>query len=115
MLRGPHTIGGDGVTAIGFKDITDGTSNTIFAVESCGREILWTEPKDIEVTDNSLGVNLPGDQPGHSRGILASYHAGGAHVLFAAGIVRMVNEKIDPEVLRLLTTRDGGEMAPEEW
>jgi hypothetical protein len=115
MLTGPNTIGGDGMTVLKLADILDGTSNTIFVVETSGHEILWTEPKDVEVTDASLGVNLPGDKPGHSRGIVSSYHVGGGHVVLADGTVRFVSEKIDKSVLKALTTINGGEKLPAEW
>lgn len=115
MLRGPGTVGGDGLTAISIQDILDGTSNTILVVEACGRKIVWTEPKDIEVTDGSLGVNLPGDQPNRSCGIVSSYHSGGAHVVMADGSVRFVGEKINKTVLKALTTIHGDEAPPGEW
>ncbi len=113
MLTGPGTIGGDGMTTLTPADVTDGLSNTIFIVEASGRKILFTEPKDIEVTEQSLGVNLPGDQLGHSRGIISSYHVGGGHVLLGDGTVRYISEKIDPAVLKALTTINGGETVPE--
>lgn len=115
MLTGPGTFGGDGLTGLSINDITDGTSNTLMIVEACGREIIWTEPRDVEVTDESLGINLPGDKSGHSRGIISSYHPGGAHVLFADGAVRFLSEKTEPTVLKALTTIDGGENLPADW
>lgn len=113
MLTGPATIGGDGMTAVKPDDITDGASNTIIFVEAAGREILWTEPKDVEVTDATLGINLSGDKPGHSRGIISSYHVGGAHVEMGDGSARFINQKIDKSVLKALTTINGGETVPE--
>lgn len=113
MLTGPGTVGGDGLTATKLGDITDGTSQTLMIVEACGREIIWTEPRDVEVTDESLGVNLPGDRPGHSRGILSSHHVGGAHGLLADGTVRFFAETMDKTVLKALTTINGGEEVPE--
>lgn len=113
MLTGPGTIGGDRTLSVKLKDISDGSSYTIAIAEVCGREIIWTEPKDIEVTENSLGVNLPGDQPGRSRAIFSSHHDGGAFVLLADGTVRFLNENLDPAVLKALTTIADGETVPE--
>jgi len=113
MLRGPGTVGSDGSAGVSYKTIRDGTSNTLLVVEACGREILWTEPKDVDFSDDTLGINLPGDQPGRSRGLISSYHLGGAHVLFGDGSVRYISEKTDPTVLKALATFDGGEQVPE--
>lgn len=115
MLTGVDTFGGDSSTGLKVEDITDGTTNTLMIVEACGRDIIWTEPRDVEVTAESLGVNLPGNKPGHSRGIISSYHAEGAHVLFADGTVRFLSEKIDKDVLKALTTVNGNETLPENW
>lgn len=113
MLTGPGTFGGDGLTATKLADITDGTSHTLMIVEACGREIIWTEPRDVEVTEESLGINLPGDRPGHSSGMMSSHHTGGAHGLLADGTVRFFAETMDKSVLRAMTSIDGGEAVPE--
>lgn len=115
MLRGPGTIGGDGRSVVKIKEITDGISNTAFIVEACGRDLIWTEPKDVAATRESRGVNLPGTQPGHSRAMLSSRHALGAHVLLGDGSVRFINEKTDPEMLRRLSTYDDGEVFFDDW
>lgn len=114
MLRGPKTVGGDGATLLNSKDVADGNSNTIQLVEACGTEIIWTEPKDVEVTHESLGINLPGRQSGTSIGIISSYHRGGANVLFCDGSVRFMNETTDKSVLRKLVTVRGGGRLPDE-
>lgn len=91
-------------TALGAKPqpekFKDGTSQTILAIENCGSRIPWTEPRDIELTPQSLGINLPGPERGLSGGIAASYHRGRAHVLFADGRVMSISEDISPDVLR---------------
>jgi hypothetical protein len=113
MLRGPGTVGGEGTAGMPIRQVRDGTSSTLLVVEACGREIIWTEPKDVETSDESFGVNLPGDQPGRSRGAIASYHRGGAHVLLADGTVRYISDKTDPHVIRILSNCDDGEPTPE--
>jgi hypothetical protein len=76
-------------------------------LEACGRRIIWTEPRDVDVNDESIGVNLPGDQPGRSRGVISSSHFQGAHVLMGDGSVRYIQQKIDKRVLTALTTING--------
>jgi hypothetical protein len=95
------------------KTVTDGTSNTIAVVEACGHPVVWTEPRDIDLDQQAVGVNLPGEQPGRSRGVVSSYHHAGGHVGLADGSVRFVSEQIDPNVLRALLTATGGEPAGE--
>ncbi|MDB5339801.1 MAG: hypothetical protein JWN70_5420, partial [Planctomycetaceae bacterium] len=91
------------------KQFSDGTSYTAIVAEACGRQIVWTEPKDIEVTATNIGVNLPGNKPDHSPGIWSSYHKGRVHTLFGDGSVRALNADTDPRVLRAITTANGGE------
>lgn len=113
MLRGSGTVGGDGAAGMSIQDILDGTSNTLLVVEACGREIVWTEPKDVQANDEALGVNLPGDLPGRSRGAISSYHRGRAGVLLGDGSVRELNDKTDPNVIKALSTTNGGERTPQ--
>ncbi len=108
MPTGPHTVGAN-PTETTIKDITDGTSNTLLVVEACGAQIIWTEPREVDVSVQPTGINLKGNAPGHSTGWLSSYHAGGTQALMADGSVRFVSEKTDPALLQKLATVDGGE------
>jgi prepilin-type processing-associated H-X9-DG protein len=112
-VTGPQTIFPD-QKGIRFADFTDGISHTILIGECSGLNIVWTEPRDIDVSKQKIGINLPGDRPRYSSSILSSYHRGGAHVVFADGHVRFVSEKIDPKVLQALTTATGAEQIPED-
>jgi len=115
MLCGPGTVGGNGMTQLDFGDITDGKSNTLLVVEACGTQIIWTQPKDVDVANASLGINLPGNQPGQSRAVVSSYHVGGAHVVLCDGTVRYVSNNIDKKLLKSLTTIQGNDAVPAEW
>jgi len=76
----------------------------MMVVEACGHdEVVWSEPRDIDVRQQSISVNAPGRRPGHSVSILSSYHSGGAHVAKADGSVAFLSSNMDPEVLRSLT------------
>lgn len=95
------------------REITDGKSNTLMVVESCGRKIVWTQPQDISTAEDEMSINGPGATVGQSASVSSSYHTGGSQVLLADGSVRFVSENIDPKTLRSLTTRAGGEVLPE--
>ncbi len=83
-----------------FADITDGTSNTIMVGESANANIPWMKPEDVDVTVHpSLG-----DRDGFS-----SYHTGGAQFLLSDGSVRFLSLSLNPDVLKALFTRNGGE------
>jgi len=84
-------------TGVTFAEVTDGTSNTIMAVESA-TPVPWTKPDDL---------------PFDPRGPLttpASKHPGGFDALFTDGSVRFIRSSIDPGTLRALITRNGGEV-----
>ncbi|MCR9199950.1 MAG: DUF1559 domain-containing protein [Planctomycetaceae bacterium] len=91
------------------RDVKDGTSNTMMIVESCGSDIIWTEPRDAVVPDGGMTINGPGAQAGLSSSPLSSWHTGGAQILLGDGSVRFLSEQTDPAVLRALMTADGGE------
>lgn len=95
------------------QQIKDGTSNTVLVVEACGQQIVWSEPRDIELSSLKVGVNLPGTQPNHSPGTWSSFHRGGAHTLLADGSVRFISEKVDPNVTKALLSATGGETIGE--
>ena len=79
------------------RAITDGTSNTLLVVEAAN-PVPWTKPEDV----------LTGqDQPPPALG---SRHPGGANALIADGSVRFLKKSVNPEVLRALTTKGGGEV-----
>jgi prepilin-type processing-associated H-X9-DG protein len=75
--------------------VTDGTSNTILAVEAA-EPTIWTRPDD-------LPFDLKGALP--KFGVVPE----GFNVLFADGTVRWLRSNINAEVMRALITRNGGE------
>ncbi|WP_437207243.1 DUF1559 family PulG-like putative transporter [Planctomicrobium sp. SH664] len=98
------------------RQIVDGTSRTILLVEACGRNIVWTEPRDVDFTRESIGINRPGSTPGESGSILSSFHSKGSQALMADGTVRDLAASIDPAVLRsLLIKNDGKPTKADDW
>lgn len=83
--------------SIGFRDITDGTSNTIAIVEA-KRDIPWTKPEEIEF--DATAAKLP------ELGFVPE----GTQVGFGDGSVRFLARSIDPSLFNKLLTRAGGEV-----
>lgn len=112
FVTGPQTCFPErhGIT---LKDVTDGRSQTILIAESCGQNIIWTEPRDVDVSQLSIGVNLPGDRPGASHGLMSSYHPRVVNVAMADGSCRAISATIDPSVLEALTTATGGDLVDD--
>lgn len=87
-----------------FKEISDGTSNTILAGEIQSKIKPWGDPRNFRAP--ALGIN-------QSRHGFGSPFTGGAHFLIGDGSVRFISENIDPEVLKALSTPAGGETVGE--
>ena len=82
-----------GGTPVAFKDITDGTSNTIMTIEVDDEHAAtWTKPDDWDIT---LG------RPGHGRPLIVG---------IADGSVRTFAADVKPAALQPMFTRGGGEV-----
>ena len=85
------------------RDFADGMSKTIVHVEASGMNVSWIEPRDLTL-EQALMIN--------DRDVVEtinSRHNGVAHVTFADGATRAISKDIDPDLLRALLTRNGGE------
>ena len=102
MVVGPNTIS-DGPRSVRWDDIKDGSSNTLMFVEIRNSGIQWAEPRDLDFADMSFRINDP-----NGKGI-SSDHPGGAFVVFADGSVRFIQDDVAPEIVKALTTINGGE------
>jgi len=88
-----------GKMQMSFRDITDGSAFTIMTVEANNESaVVWTKPDDYDL-----------DLKNPLRG-LVQLRKGGFLVLMGDGSVHKVSEKIDPEMLNALFTRNGGEV-----
>lgn len=88
-----------------FRDITDGTSNTVMVSDATAKSRgPWAQggPSTIRALTSSPYVN--------GEDGIGSPHAGGFHVLMGDGSVRFVSNNIDERVLEALATRAGGEV-----
>lgn len=112
MPTGPGTVSPI-AGAVPRDSLSDGTENTLLVVEACGLEVVWTEPRDFDVAQQPVHINLKGEGKTDSPGLMSSYHARGAQAVFADGRVRFISQNTDPAVLRALTTTSGGEAIPE--
>ncbi len=89
---------------VSFRDIIDGTSNTICISESVGRNDdtgRWASGDNLVATDVNP-VNTPGK--------LSSFHTTGVYALRADGSVGFISSSIDLAVLGALSTRNGSEI-----
>ncbi|MBC8352427.1 MAG: DUF1559 domain-containing protein [Planctomycetes bacterium] len=102
VLTGPGTIFEEGKDP-SIRNIIDGTSNTIMAVELSGSGINWCEPKDLDVAEFVAMF-------GTSRtGMSSSPHPGGLNVLMADGSVQFLSFNIDATLAEALATCNGQE------
>lgn len=89
---------------IRFRDITDGTSNTIAVFEgNPAVAVPWSQPSDAEI------------DPEDPLSVMGGVRAGGFNVAFTDGSVRFIAESIDLEMLLALLTRNGGEVVGGDW
>lgn len=88
---------------VSVRDIVDGTSNTIMAMDVNAKLGPWAAggTPTIRAITTEPYINGP-------DGIGGNF-AGGANFLIADGSVRFIDEKVDPAVLRALATMAGGE------
>ncbi len=72
-----------------FREILDGTSNTVLCVEASQRRaVVWIEPRDLDF------------DPDHPRHGLGSERLGGFLVVMADGAVRIVSHQVNDESVR---------------
>jgi prepilin-type processing-associated H-X9-DG protein len=114
LVTGPQTAFPNGA-GIELEEITDGLAHTLLLGEAAGLNVVWTEPRDIDVATQPIGINLDGQHETDSPALFSSYHAFGAQVLFADGRVRYLSQDIDPAVLRALTTSSAGDSVKGQY
>ncbi len=90
----------EGTTPLGttFREIRDGTSQTLMVVEAHpDASVIWTKPDDLVIDFKNPLKNLKGSQ----NNIF--------NIVFADGAVRRISDTINADTLKALLTKDGGE------
>jgi hypothetical protein len=102
VIVGPNTaFPGSKTTKLG--DIHDGPSGTILVAEVSNVDIAWTEPRDLDAETMSWAIDDP------KRPSISSPHDAGPAVVFADASYRRLSTYHPPDVLKALTTINGGE------
>lgn len=90
----------EGPGGLGYRDIPDGTSNTITVVEAAAM-VPWTKPEDLPYSATGKIADLGNASPDI------------AYALCADGKVHALKSRFDTDALRLAITRDDG--IPTPW
>lgn len=90
--------------ALRFRDVRDGTSNTVCVSESTGNAGPWAAGGKNTIRGFSQKPYINGPDG------IGSPFRGGCHMLLLDGSVRFVSENIDPSVMEALSTINGGEV-----
>ena len=95
---GPMSPFANPLKPISFREMRDGTANTILVVETRTEDaVVWTKPADITVDTNQPLSNM------------GNVHQGGFHVMMADGAVKFIADSIDPSLFEGLLTHANGE------
>jgi beta-lactamase regulating signal transducer with metallopeptidase domain len=97
VLTGPDTVFRNDTPQ--FRDIHDGTSNTILAVEA-QQDTPWTKPEDIPFNKDKAIPEFGG------------YNPNVFNAVFADGAVKPISDEIDEATLRLLIMSQDGQPVP---
>jgi prepilin-type processing-associated H-X9-DG protein len=109
VVTGPGTVF-DGAKATSMAEITDGTSNTLLAVEVVGTGVKWAQPVDLDASQLSPPWSLTGG-PGQA----GSHHPGGINAAMCDGSVQFLSNAISPATVQGMATKSGGEMNPGNY
>jgi len=96
---GPKSVLGAN-KCVSIREILDGTSNTMLVTEACMLGIPWMKPQDVD----AASITAVGDPGG-----ISSFHRGIVNVLMGDGSVRTLSVTVDPNIVKALSTYDGGE------
>jgi hypothetical protein len=92
--------------SVRLEDVTDGTSQTILSGEVNDHFRPWGHP--VNWRDPALGINKSPD------GFGGPWSSKGANFGLMDGSVRFLSDKIDPAIMRALSTPNGGEKIKDQ-
>ena len=118
---GSTTVAKDGLffvnSAVAFRDVTDGLSNTVAIGErgipdalNVGWSLCGANPDAFISVEYGIG---PGDAGGTHNDHFWSHHDAGLHFLLMDGSVRFLSSNLNQSVVTSLATRSGGEVVSE--
>jgi hypothetical protein len=91
----------EGNSGLSMRDITDGTSNTLMAVEvGDDQAVIWSKPDDFSFDSERPSAGLTSPYPD------------GKLLLFCDGSVHFVRQSLDDETLRRILIRNDGQPVP---
>ena len=102
VITGPDTVF-EGAQPAGFRDITDGTANTILVTEVTEAGIPWAKPTDV----NRRDITFP--EPFAGPKTVGSHHPGGLLLALCDGSVRFLAKSMPRKDFDATVTRNGGE------
>lgn len=105
LLTGPGTAY-DQPMSRKLDDLPNGQTQTILAVEACGANIVWNEPRDLDVIRDRILVGSRDEPIQTAGGWVSRQHKDYVNVVFADGSTRTLSLTIDPEVLKAMTSVD---------
>jgi prepilin-type N-terminal cleavage/methylation domain-containing protein len=119
-------------SAVGYKDIPDGSSHTIFLSEKIVEEddtLGWMSGTRATLRNTGTLINaeasrrnrgMAAEEPAPKRdkfyvGGFSSHHPGGAEFAFGDGSVHFLSETIDPELFQQLGNRADGKLLLDSY
>jgi hypothetical protein len=118
LITGPGT-GFPGAQSTKFTDFKDGLDSTIVAAEVADSNIIWTEPRDLDVRSMSFAPgdpNRPGIRSKHPFPTVLFADGSRSRldpVFFRNSAPGGTRDEFDPTLLRAMTTINGGEFRGE--
>jgi prepilin-type processing-associated H-X9-DG protein len=111
VVTGPGTLYESGKpTNPTIERITDGTSNTIYIVETKDTSFHWLEPRDLTLGPGGFEIKMSLTINDPASPSISSRHPGGVNVLIVDGSVRFLKAGIDKTILKALLSPEGGEV-----
>lgn len=116
FVTGPGTANpSEGPVVLEAISSGDGLAQTILVGECSGLQIVWTEPRDPDVSKQVVGMQRVTTEKPTAETLFSSYSRQGIVVGFADGSTRQLSYRIDPKVLAALCTINGGDaVSPDE-